>query len=148
VAKKNIEVFIPVALEKLADTVLSRNQSVMLAYATAVQAELNTDKPPYPAPGSMEFVSDKQRRFVMAQIREGKIKVPYKRGLRAQTLNKSYRVDAVGYEAYLYSAASYSVYVVGDSQARIHQGRWKTAKAAADTIRDSGVLQSIIDRVR
>jgi hypothetical protein len=55
-------------------------RSVTLGYAVLVQGQLNEDKPPPPAAGSMKFKSEKQRRFVMANIRRGAITVPYVRG--------------------------------------------------------------------
>jgi len=100
----------------------------------------------------MKFVSDRQRRFVMANIREGKITVPYVRGrgnkLRGSyTLNRSYRLDLEGDTVMLKSSASYANYVVGDEQAQIHQGRWTTAREAAERIHQRGDLQYIVTKV-
>jgi hypothetical protein len=127
-------------------------RTVTMAYAVEVQHELNNDKPPPPARGSQVYTSEKQRRFVMANIRSGKIKVPYVRGrgngLRgSQTLNRSYRLDRIDDGVVLTSAASYAPYVVGDEQAPIHQGRWTTAREAAQKIKDSGALQDIVTTV-
>lgn len=132
--------------------ILEACRAVTLAYAQSVQGILLTDKPPPPAPGSMKFVSDRQRRFVMANIREGKITVPYVRGrgnkLRgSQSLSQSYRTNLDGDEAVLTSSASYANYVVGDQQAPIHQGRWTTARQAAEQMKQSGDLQYIVDKV-
>ena len=146
--KVSFEVKQDAAASYTAGMIKQRIITITVAYAKAVQAELNRDKPAYPKRGSMVFVSEKQRRYVMAAIKEGRIKVPYKRGLRGETLSKSYRIDVVGFEAYLLSAASYAKYVVGDEQARIHQGRWKTAVAAAETVRANGTLQYIIDNAK
>ncbi len=55
-------------------------RTVTLGYAVLVQGQLNEDKPPPPAAGSMKYKSEKQRRFVMANYRRGAITVPYKRG--------------------------------------------------------------------
>ena len=63
-------------------------RTVTLGYAVLVQGQLNEDKPPPPAAGSMKFKSEKQRRFVMANIRRGAITVPYVRG-KGSTLKGS-----------------------------------------------------------
>ncbi len=131
--------------------IMEAMRTVMTAYATMVQHELSNDKPPPPAPGSMKFVSDRQRRFVMANIREGSITVPYVRGrgnkLRgSETLNRSYRLDLEGDTVMLKSSASYANYVVGDEQAPIHQGRWTTAREAAERIQQRGDLQYIVTK--
>lgn len=132
--------------------ILEACRTVTLAYAQSVQGILLTDKPPPPAPGSMQFVSERQRKFVMANIRKGSITVPYVRGrgnkLRgSQSLSQSYRTNLDGDEAVLTSSASYANYVVGDQQAPIHQGRWTTARQAAEQMKQSGDLQYIVDKV-
>ena len=131
--------------------IMEAMRTVMTAYATMVQHELSNDKPPPPKPGSMKFVSDRQRRFVMANIRKGSITVPYVRGrgnkLRgSETLNRSYRLDLEGDTVMLKSSASYANYVVGDEQAPIHQGRWTTAREAAERIQQRGDLQYIVTK--
>lgn len=124
-------------------------RTVTLGYAVLVQGQLNEDKPPPPARGSMKFKSEKQRRFVMANYARGALKVPYVRGTGSglkgsEALNRSYRVDLEGDEAVLRSAASYAPYVVGDQQADIHKGRWNTAVNAADTIHSNGTLDALV----
>jgi hypothetical protein len=124
-------------------------RTVTLGYAVLVQGQLNEDKPPPPGAGSMKFKSEKQRRFVMANIRRGAITVPYVRGKGSslkgsEALNRSYRVDLQGDEAVLASAASYAPYVVGDQQADIHKGRWNTAGNAAETIQNNGSLNALV----
>jgi hypothetical protein len=126
-------------------------RAVTLGYAVLVQGQLNEDKPPPPARGSMKWKSEKQRRFVMANISKGILKVPYVRGTgnglqKSETLNRSYRVDLQGDEAVLQSAASYAKYVVGDQQADIHQNRWTTATQAADTIHNTGDLAALVSQ--
>jgi hypothetical protein len=130
--------------------ILDATRTITLAYAVEVQNELSNDKPRPPSAGSMKFKTDKQRKFVMANIRQGKITVPYVRGRGSklhgsQTLNRSYRVDLQQDTAVLTSSASYAPYVVGDQQADIHKGRWTTAIDAADKIHKSGSLQSIVE---
>ena len=143
-----------VDIKVIADVSLGQYQeltrTVLLAYGQAVKQELMEDKPPPPAPGSMRYKSEKQRRFVMAMIREGKIKVPYVRGTGgelkgSEALNRSFRVDLEGDNAVLYSAASYAPYVIGDQQAEIHQGRWKKAIDAANTVAQRGDLDKIVE---
>ena len=124
-------------------------RTVTLGYAVLVQGQLNEDKPPPPGPGSMKFKSEKQRRFVMANISRGNITVPYKRGTGStlkgsEALNRSYRVDLQGDEVVLASAASYAPYVVGDQQADIHKGRWTTSAQAVDTIQGNGSLDALV----
>lgn len=124
-------------------------RTVTLNYAVSVQGQLNEDKPSPPGRGSMKFKSDKQRRFVMANISRGNITVPYKRGTGStlkgsDELNRSYRVDLSGDEVTLASAASYAPYVVGDQQADIHKGRWNTAANAVQTIQSNGTLESLV----
>jgi len=132
--------------------ILEATRQITLGYAVMVQAKLNEDKPRPPARGSMKWKSEKQRRFVMAMYSQGKLKIPYVRGTGnglnvSQTLNRSYRVDLQGDSAVLMSKASYAPYVVGDQQAEIHKGRWKTALMAASEVHQSGDLQYIADRI-
>ena len=112
-------------------------RTVTLGYAVLVQGQLNEDKPPPPGPGSMKFKSEKQRRFVMANISRGNITVPYKRGTGStlkgsEALNRSYRVDLQGDEVVLASAASYAPYVVGDGL-RCNVGRLHSFSIACAT---------------
>lgn len=144
----SIKVIADVSLAQYAD--LARQ--VTLAYAQATQQELMEDKPPPPARGSMRYKSERQRRFVMANWAggKGKLRIPYVRGTGSglqgsQALNRSFRVDLEGDNAALYSAASYAPYVIGDQQAEIHQGRWKTAIDAANTVAQRGDLDKIVE---
>jgi hypothetical protein len=126
-------------------------RNVTAAYATQVQAKLAEDKPPPPGRGKMVWKSDKQRRYVMGAWKRGEIKIPYVRGSAASGsgsggLNKSYRLDLKGDEAYLTTPAAYAIYVVGDKQAAIHQGRWNTALNAAEQVRASGDLNYIVQK--
>jgi len=132
--------------------ILDACRATTLAYAILVQARLNEDKPPPPKRGSMKWKSEKQRRFVMMMYAQGKLRIPYLRGTGnglngSETLNRSYRVDLDGDTAVLMSAAPYAPYVVGDQQAEIHKGRWKTARDAAALVHQSGDLQYIADKL-
>jgi hypothetical protein len=126
-------------------------RATTLAYAILVQARLNEDKPPPPRRGSMQWKSEKQRRFVMMMWKRGQLRIPYLRGTGnglngSETLNRSYRVDLDGDSAVLMSSAPYAPYVVGDQQAEIHKNRWKTARDAAAIVRQRGDLQTIADQ--
>ena len=143
-----------VSIKVLADVSLGQYQeitrTVLLAYGQAVKQELMEDKPPPPAKGSMVFKTEKQRRFVMAMIKQGRLKVPYVRGSGgglkgSEALNRSFRIDLEGDNAVLYSAASYAPYVIGDQQAEIHRGRWKTAIDAANIVAQRGDLDKIVE---
>jgi len=132
--------------------IIEAMRTVTTAYAEVVRDRMAEDRPRPPAPGSMVYKSERQRRFVMANIKEGKITVPYVRGrgnkMRgSETLNRSYRLDLDGDTVVMTSSASYAPYVVGDQQAQIHQGRWTTARQAADDVRQRGDLQYIVTKV-
>jgi hypothetical protein len=104
--------------------------------------------PPPPLPGSFEFVSDKQRRYVMWAIKAGTIQVPYRRrhsgGIggsittKVSTLGRD-MVGTIGTNM-VYAPWVISDRAIGDRgpQARIHQGRWWTLqgvfKAAQNSI--------------
>jgi hypothetical protein len=97
------------------------------------------------------YKSEKQRRFVMAMISQGKIKVPYVRGrgstlAASQSLSQSYRVNLDGDTAVITSDATYAPYVIGDQQAEIHKKRWLTAAQAAKAVADRGELDTIVQR--
>lgn len=124
-------------------------RTITLAYAKSVEGEIQTQKPPPPKKGAQVYKSEKQRRFVMAMIGQGKIKVPYVRGrgntlAGSQNMSQSYRVTFDGDEAVLYSAASYAPYVIGDQQAPIHKDRWLTAVQAARIVAQRGELDQIV----
>ena len=89
-------------------------RTITLAYAKSVEGEIQTQKPPSPKKGAQVYKSEKQRRFVMAMIGQGKITVPYVRGCGntlagSRNMSQSYRVTLDGDEAVLYSAASYAL---------------------------------------
>lgn len=131
--------------------ILDAMRSVTLGYAQEVAGILLTDKPPAAKRGTQVYKSQKQRRFVMANIANGNITFPYVRGRGnglqgSQSLSQSYRTALDGDNAVLTSAASYAPYVVGDQQAPIHQGRWTTAMQAADRVKQDGTLQTILTK--
>jgi hypothetical protein len=98
----------------------------------------------------MRFVSDKQRRFVMAMIKQGRIQVPYVRAstksFGSANLQASYRINKTGQDVQLVSDAPYANYVIGDQQAQIHQGRWKTSRQAVEEVISTGTLDAIVQK--
>jgi len=142
-----VEVRIPKdLLSKIHNTYREIAEPVMVAVATETQHELANQKPPRPTKGAMRFASEKQRRYVMAAIREGKIEVPYRRGMSpgSQRMSRSYRIIKAPGTVYLTNSASYNQYVIGDQQARIHEGRWKTASTVAEDVMKSGLIEDVV----
>ena len=126
-------------------------RQITLAYAKSVEGEIQIQKPPPPAKGAQKYKSEKQRRFVMAMISQGKIQIPYVRGrgntlAASQSLSNSYRVNLDGDSAVITSDATYAPYVIGDQQAEIHKDRWMTAAQAAKAVADRGELDLIVRR--
>lgn len=124
-------------------------QDVLPVVAALAITELIKNDPPPPARGaSGGFVSDRQRKFVMASIRKGTITVPYVRGRgngKSQNLNRSYLVlRGMIAESQVVSTASYAQYVIGNKQAPIHQGRWLTTDEIAKRMVDSGQIQTVV----
>ena len=122
------------------------NEPVMVAVAVETQNELMNQKPPPPARGSMRFVSDKQRKFVMASIARGDIVVPYKRGIAksSQRMNRSFKLVRSPRAVELTNSASYWKYVIGNQQAKIHQGRWKTLDTAVEKVLRSRLIRDVV----
>lgn len=94
--------------------------------------------PEPPAPGqAAKFWTDKQRRFFFAALREGRIKVPYKRtDVLGGSFTTSVSTDGDAVVGELGTNTDYAPWVVGPGypgeaiggrqmwQARIHAGRW------------------------
>jgi hypothetical protein len=126
-------------------------QDVLPVVAGIAVTELILNDPPPPARGaSGGFVSDRQRKFVMAGYRKGTIQIPYVRGRgadKSQKLNRSYLVlRGTIAESQVVSTASYAQYVIGNKQAPIHQGRWLTTDEIARRMEDSGKIKSVVDQ--
>lgn len=81
------------------------------------------------------FVSDKQRKFVMAAIREGRIMIPYK---RSQNLSKSWKQIGKGYQSIIVNEAPYAAYVVGDDDQTLHEAKvgWEKVGITISTRED------------
>ena len=142
----NIKVLADISLEKYQKL----TEVAMTGFATEVMAALKIDKPRPPTPGSMRFVSEKQRRFVMAMIKQGRIQVPYVRAstksFGSANLQASYRINKAGADVQLVSDAPYANYVIGDQQAEIHKGRWKTSREAVEEVISTGTLDAVVQR--
>jgi hypothetical protein len=141
-----IEVKLPKQyMEKIKNMYKELAEPVMVAVAIEVQNELSSQKPPKPKKGAMQFVSAKQRAFVMASIANGTIQVPYRRGMdvRSDQLNRSFKLQRAPSSVFITSSARYWRYVIGDKQAKIHQGRWKTVNEMTLKVVKSGVIQDV-----
>ena len=82
----------------------------------------------YPSQKSvpMEWVSEKQRRYVMMRIRDGSIQVPRS---RTYNLQSSWTKSISGYTATIEAGASYAHWVQGEDQARMMSNiGWQTTK--------------------
>jgi hypothetical protein len=135
----------------LIEKVRQLQQDVLPVVAGIAVTELILNDPPPPARGaSGGFVSDRQRKFVMAGYRKGTIQIPYVRGRgadKSQKLNRSYLVlRGTIAESQVVSTASYAQYVIGNKQAPIHQGRWLTTDEIARRMEDSGKIKSVVDQ--
>jgi len=142
-------------LAEALDMFLQGEAKVGLALRRATTASLQLlrkrlAKYPGKSAGSMQFVSDKQRRFFFAALREGRIQVPYR---RTGTLGRKWtsRVtftdqDVMGI---LGNNAPYAPYVQGfGAQAGIHAGNWQTEQDVATESRDEimGIFAGEISR--
>jgi hypothetical protein len=96
-----------------------------------------------PNPGT--FVSDRQRRYVMAAIRDGRITVPYKRtGKLGQSWTWEITRHSNGLTGKIGTNLRYAPLVQSHSrQARMHSGNWRTDVMAIEARR-----AAIIDRFR
>ena len=107
---------------------------------------LHRDMATYPArqsrkPNPGQFVSERQRRFVMASIRDGRIKLPYK---RTNTLKNSWQKRITGYGTSIVgevvssgATAPYNRLLQDrDRQARMHQPNW------------TNTVQTVVERRR
>ena len=135
----------------LIEKVRQLQENVLPVVAGLAVTELIKNDPPPPARGSAPgFVSDRQRKFVMAGYRKGTIQIPYVRGRgagKSQKLNRSYLVlRGTIAESQVVSTASYAQYVVGNKQAPIHQGRWLTTDEIAKRMEESGQIKTVVEQ--
>jgi hypothetical protein len=143
----NVTIKIPQGLEqRLKELGKHVVEPTMVGIATSVQHEITSNKPPPPPKGKMRFKSDRQRKFVMAGIRNGTIDSPYRRGISpgSQRLNRSYKLIRAPHAVTLTNTASYMQYVIGNKQAKIHQQRWLTGEIAIKRVVQSGIIARIV----
>ena len=135
----------------LTEKVKQAQQVAMATIADIAKTRLNKEKPAEPIPGSMQWVSAKQERFVKRMFAMGKMK-KYMRGRGnglpwqpSKALNNSYVVmrEQMG-EVSIISTAAYARYVVGYEQSQIHRGRWKMGSEVAQELLDSGIVAKIV----
>jgi len=145
-----VEVSVPKSLLADIESVYTHlAEPVMVAVATETQHELSNLKPPPPPRGSMKFVSEKQRRFVMAAKARGDITVPYRRGIdrNSQRMNRSYRLVRAPRNIALTNSATYWPYVIGTQQAQIHKGRWKRVDEVIIKILRSSLVPDVVNSI-
>lgn len=103
----------------------------------------------YPAPPSgyrMVWKSEKQRRWFFAALREGRIQVPYR---RTGTLGRRWTTNITGsgsaeIRGEIGNATEYGPWVqAAESQAAIHQGRWRTDVQVAEMM--AGPIQALFE---
>lgn len=85
----------------------------------------------------MTFVSEKQRRYVMAAIRSGAIQVPYHRTNRYGT---SFQKQVIPDGIAAVSQLSYAPFVRGPSQSPYHRDTWDDLEALASSLEDAAAI--------
>lgn len=90
--------------------------------------------PPPPSGHRMVWRSERQRRWFFAALRSGQISVPYRRtGTLGRRWTTKVSVTASDIRGEVGNATVYGPFVQSqESQAAIHQGRWRTAERVAD----------------
>ena len=109
-----------------------RDEMVKTARDAGKLVELEAKRYPAPSRRKMHFVSEKQRRYVMWLVRQGK--VPYRRTHQLETsFNTTTSVTGNDIVATVGSGTPYAAWVKGHKrasgagpQARYHKGTWKT----------------------
>jgi hypothetical protein len=104
--------------------------------------KLATYPPHYAGNPPHVWVSEKQRRYVMAMIRAGKITIPYHRtghyGWNWRIKRDRLMLETEGISYMLYNTMPYARWVSGgaegEKQARIHQTRWQVFRKTADQV--------------
>ena len=128
-------------LRGLASKLPKITQDASYKWAQEQRAMLKSLKPsPARNTKKMRWKSEKQRRYVMARIRDGSIKVPYQKTGNLANRWSARRVDPAGAE--IRNSASYAKYVVGQRQYYMHAGRWY--KARDEVLKKRGDLTKMI----
>lgn len=132
-------------LERLGDAASPATLVRGMRKATAlVQREIAVYPPAQPQP--MVWASERQRRFVMAAIREGRIQVPYR---RTGTLGKRWTSEVAGEGADVVGRVgnntTYGPFVMDKKlQAAYHQGVWPVAMDVVEEHRGE-IVQCFVD---
>jgi len=96
----------------------------------------------------MRWVSERQRRYVMAGIRSGRIAVPYRRtGALRGGWQINTRLDGNGATMSVSNTVEYAVGVMGQRQYWMHADHWPKAKGIVDAWTPT-VRRVIGERVR
>jgi hypothetical protein len=137
---------IEIEIEGLAealDNLAQGNQHIGRALKRAMTASTQLvrkrlAKYPGKSAGAQPFVSDKQRRFFFAALREGRIQVPYRRtGTLGRKWTSKVTVTDTDVAGFVGTTAPYAPFVQGfGAQARIHAGNWQTEQDVAADSRD------------
>ena len=104
-------------------------------WALLLAADLGTYPPPRPRP--MVFKTEKQRRGFFARLKDGRIKIPYRRD---RTLGRSWVPKKPGAgQRVVATNVPYAKWVQGRSQARYHKGNWPFYGNVAKNTKDRGL---------
>lgn len=85
----------------------------------------------------MQWASEKQRRFVMAGIKDGSIHVPYQRTGR---FGSSFQKQPISDGIAVASSLAYAPFVRGPDQAPYHRGNWDTLEDLAQSLEDAAAI--------
>lgn len=106
---------------------------------------------PYPGMNNKKakWASDKQRKYVMAAIRRGEIKVPYPRTGNLANRWKAVRMPS---GAMITNTAGYAKYVIGDNTGsgqnrNFHAGRWWKAVDVIDREKQQKLTKAVADEI-
>lgn len=89
--------------------------------------------PPPPSNYRMVWKSERQRRWFFAALRSGQISVPYRRtGTLGRRWTTAVTVSPAEIRGVVGNVTAYGPFVQSqESQANVHQGRWRTAERVA-----------------
>lgn len=112
--------------------------------AIAVYPEKSPDYP-------IRWASMRQKRWFWANVREGRIEIPYRRQYSpgSQRLGPSWTVASEGSEVFVGTKVTYAPYVQdADHQQPFHADTgWRTDRQAVDIILQSGVISTVVQDV-
>lgn len=148
----------PALVRKLGAQISPAIQAGSVGIAAAIQNELAvyptpSRKPQFPRGpnGKAQFASDRQRRYVMALVRAGKI--PYVRRSGGGGLGSRWNIAPLKLGARLENRAAHAALVMGryrkpQDQARYHRGTWTNVDTAVARARSqfNPIMQDAIRR--